>query len=158
MGIKMKTPPSSFDKFGLECKKILSEELIRAFSMLGERCVRMVKDRSQEESWIDRTGNLRNSIGDVVLNHGQKVIESVLGQISDSGNNNSQNIINEAQEKYKNIYALIVFAGMNYAEYVERHDNKDVLGSTLLWVRSIIDKYMNGAKERALKRINALKL
>jgi hypothetical protein len=45
---------------------------------------------------------------------------------------------------------------MSYADYVEAIENKDVLASTELWARAEIDKYLERAKEKAIRRINAL--
>ena len=45
---------------------------------------------------------------------------------------------------------------MNYAEYVEAIEGKDVLASTELWAKAKVSEYMGKAKERAEKRINIL--
>ena len=50
-------------------------------------------------------------------------------------------------------YALVVVAGMDYAEAVEARDNKDVLASTELWAKQEIQKYLNKALERAYGKI-----
>ena len=40
---------------------------IQALSNLGDMCVAEARDRAQEESWFNQTGNLRSSVGYVVV-------------------------------------------------------------------------------------------
>ncbi len=67
-------------------------------------------------------------------------------------------MVEELAKQYSDTYALVVVAAMNYADYVEALENKDVLASTELWARGVVDSYIVEAKERAIKRINALTL
>lgn len=135
--------------------EILAEEIIRAFSYLGEQCVRRIRDRSAQESWFDQTGNLRSSIGYAVYERGKVVIESAFETVKSGsqGSNEGRKAIEVLASKYAQTYALVVVAGMSYAEYVEAKESKDVLASTELWARSKIDEYLNKAKDRAYKRI-----
>lgn len=66
-------------------------------------------------------------------------------------------IANLAKE-YSQVYALVVVAAMNYADFVEAKENKDVLASTELWARSVVDGKLKLAVERAVSRINQIKL
>lgn len=142
-----------------EIPKILADEIIRAFSYLGEQCNKRVRDRSGKESWYDQTGNLRSSIGYAIYDHGHKAIESAFEQVGEGtqGAAEGRKAIDELASKYAQTYALVVVAGMSYAEYVEAKENKDVLASTELWARTKIDGYMQKAIERAEKKIERLK-
>lgn len=105
--------------------------LMRLLTHLGEECVKMAKDRSQEESWIDHTGNLRNSIGYVILKEGKEALSGGFGagQGGEQGKSFAQSLeANLATAQY----ALVIVAGMHYAVYVEARDNKDVLASVEL--------------------------
>ena len=51
----------------VKCNEIIKSLTIRALSELGEECVNRVRDRSGDESWYDHTGNLRSSVGYIVL-------------------------------------------------------------------------------------------
>ena len=56
-----------------KCREIIKHNTIQALSKLGEECVKYVRDRTPEESWKDHTGNLRSSVGYMVLYDGQPV-------------------------------------------------------------------------------------
>lgn len=66
-------------------------------------------------------------------------------------------VANLAKE-YSQVYALVVVAAMNYADFVEAKENKDVLASTELWARSVVDGKLKLAVDKAVSRINQIKL
>ena len=125
---------------------------------MSEECIAKIRDRSGSESWYDQTGNLRSSIGYAVYNYGIKQIESAF-QIVRNGNEGSsegKKMISQLGSEYSNAYALVVVAGMNYASNVEALENKDVLASTELWAKSIVDARLKRAKKAAIEKINKL--
>ena len=135
---------------------IISEEIIRALSYLGESCVRAIRDRSADDSWYDRTGNLRSSIGYAVIEDGRKIIESAFPEVKATAKEGAaagKKMIDELAKEYARTYALVVVAGMEYAEYVEAMKNKDVLASTEVWAKSKIKDYLIKARERAYGKI-----
>ena len=138
--------------------KIVSEEYLRALAYLGEKSIVRIRDRSKEESWIDHTGNLRSSIGYAIYHHGKKQIASTFEVVlnGNDGAKEGQKYVDRLASQYAQTYALVVVAGMNYAEYVEAIEGKDVLASTELWAKAKVSEYMSKAKERAEKRINIL--
>lgn len=158
MGIQMTTPLSEVDRILYKSFEILKNEITKSLVKLGEECIAKIRDRSKEESWIDRTGNLRSSIGYAVYDYGIKQIESAF-QIVRNGNEGSsegKKMISQLGNEYSNAYALVVVAGMNYASYVEALENKDVLASTELWAKSIVDSRLKRAKKAAVEKINKL--
>lgn len=120
----------------------LERQIIRNLQYLGEKCVTMsrkamnidpsafpinygddeVKKPLQQREgappvkfgdYRDQTGNLRNSIGYVVVANGQIVTKS-----SDvNGHGEAQ--LTSLAARYKTGYALIIVAGMDYAVHVE---------------------------------------
>ena len=66
--------------------------------------------------------------------------------------------IADLAEEYSQVYALVVVAAMNYADFVEAKENKDVLASTELWARSVVDGKLKLAVDKAVSRINQIKL
>ena len=56
----------------------------------------------------------------------------------------------ELAKQYTSGYALIVVAGMNYAEYVEAMDNKNVLASAELLARRELPKMMMKLKKQII--------
>lgn len=158
MGIQMTTPLSEVDRILYKSFEILKDEITKCLVKLGEECIAKIRDRSKEESWIDRTGNLRSSIGYAVYDYGIKQIESAF-QIVRNGNEGSsegKKMISQLGSEYSNAYALVVVAGMNYASNVEALENKDVLASTELWAKSIVDARLERAKKAAIEKINKL--
>lgn len=67
-------------------------------------------------------------------------------------------MIADLAEEYSQVYALVVVAAMNYADFVEAKENKDVLASTELWARSVVDGKLKLAVDKAVSRINQIKL
>lgn len=143
-----------------EAETIIHEEILAALTRLGEECVARIRTRSNHESWIDRTGNLRSSIGYAIFDYGQEVISSAFDAVAApegdgrSGSARGQEYIRELANRYSDTYALVVVAGMDYAEYVEAIESKDVLASTEVWAKQKVDSYLEDAKDRAAQRIN----
>ena len=155
MGIKFTTPQEAIDDLMNVIPAIIESEIIRAFSYLGEQCIKRIRDRGPKESWFDQTGNLRSSIGYAVYDYGKKVIESTFEVVKNGSQGASvgRKVIDDLASKYAETYALVVVAGMVFAEAVEARDNKDVLASTELWAKQEIQKYLNKALERAYGKI-----
>ena len=139
---------------------IIEEEILQSLIRLGEECLTRIRTRSKEESWIDQTGNLRSSIGYAVYAYGMEVIGSTFQAIPGPTGNGmdgvqkGQEYIKSLASKFSETYALVVVAGMDYAEYVEAMNNKDVLAGTEIWAKKQIDRYLEDAKTRAEARVN----
>lgn len=160
MGIKLSTPQSALSQFFKNAFEIIRQEIILSFSKLGEEATARIRDRSAEESWIDHTGNLRSSIGYAVYDHGLETVESAFATIG-NGNDGSaegKRMVQELASEYSKVFALVVVAAMNYADFVEAKENKDVLASTELWARSVVDGKLKLALDRAIGKINQMKL
>ena len=158
MGVELKTPMSEVESILRKALQILRDEIIRALSYLGETCVIKIRDRSAMESWIDQTGNLRSSVGYAIYERGKTEIESAFNIVKSGreGAAEGKRMIDELASMYSNTYALVVIAAMNYAEYVEAKENKDVLASTELFARKEVNKYLNKAIKRAEDKIAKL--
>lgn len=158
MGVKANYTTASLDNYFRKVMDIIKEETIRTLSYLGEQATARIRNRTAEESWIDHTGNLRSSIGYAVSDHGRKQIQSAFQQVLNGteGATEGKRLLDELVSRYSSTYALIVVAGMSYADYVEALDNKDVLASTELWARSMIDGYLQKTQQRIAKRIENL--
>lgn len=126
---------------------------IRSLSKLGEQCVTKIRDRAGDKSWYDRTGNLRSSVGYVIA-HNKNIIQySTFNQVKQGseGVKTGKDLAKELAKRYSNNYVLIVVAGMNYAEFVEAMDNKDVLASTELWAREQVPLMLEKLKRQIAK-------
>jgi len=126
---------------------------IKALSNLGDDCVTEARDRPQAYSWFDQTGNLRSSIGYVVVAHGNIIKRSGFETVMNGseGSMEGKKLAEELAKKYSSGYALIVVAGMNYAEYVEAKDNKSVLASAEISAHAEINNMMEKLKSQVAK-------
>lgn len=159
MGVSV-TAPSTNEVNNILAKilDIIYQEVTRSLAYLGEQTITYIRDRSGVDSWFDQTGNLRSSIGYAIFQEGKKVIGSTFESVlnGSAGSSAGQAYINSLASKYADAFALVVVAGMDYADYVEAMERKDVLAGGALQARQKIDKYLEIAKSRAIAKINAL--
>lgn len=151
MSARLVTPQRKLDEFFQKAMKIMYDEILKALSYLGEECVVRIKDRSPEESWIDRTGNLRSSIGYAVYNKGRKEIQSVFEPFKNGkdGSSKGKEMVDQLASQYSTTFALVCVAAMEYAEFVEAIDSKDVLASTEEYAKSKVNEYLEKALHKA---------
>lgn len=153
MGITMKTKMSDINK--LIMSEIDRVELItvRALSKLGDECVKVARDRTPEASWTDWSGNLRSSIGYVIAHNGKIIHYSDFKQVKqgNEGTKVGKYLATEIVKRTVGDYVLVVVAGMNYAEYVEARDNKDVLATPELFANKELPKMMEKLERQFAK-------
>jgi hypothetical protein len=114
------------------------QRTIALLQYVGETVVNQIRT-GQISNWIDRTGNLRSSIGYVITLDGQPIetggfkivagperIEKGAGLVL-NGASEGEEYARQLAMIYSKGIALIVVAGMEYASYVEKRDNKTVL-------------------------------
>jgi hypothetical protein len=153
MGIRMTTKLSEVHETLMREAERVERLTIRALSKLGEQCVTKIRDRAGDKSWYDQTGNLRSSVGYVIA-HNKNIIQySTFNQVKQGseGVKTGKDLAKELAKRYSNNYVLIVVAGMNYAEFVEAMDNKDVLASTELWAREQVPLMLEKLKRQIAK-------
>lgn len=110
--------------------------LINTFIYIGERCVTEAREKTPSEgSYQDRTGNLRNSLGYVVLYNGIVQGKKNITKLNEK-------LVEELMMKYNTGIVLIVVAGMNYAAYVEAK-NYDVLTSAELYAEKLVPEMLH---------------
>jgi len=106
--------------------KSIEQAILMRLTMLGERCVNTARSSSD---YTDRTGNLRSSIGYVVMANGKQVKGNFLSSIKgEEGEHAARSLAELISSRFATGYALIVVAGMDYAYYVES-TGRDVLSS-----------------------------
>lgn len=111
---------------------------------VGEQCIR---DARLTGSYTDRTGNLRSSIGYVIVDRGQVVSESAFPAVKNGGDGakGGKTYAHELASQMGSGVALIVVAGMNYAQYVQRR-GYNVTASAELIAEQLIQKMQLNAK------------
>lgn len=127
--------------------KEIANHIINQFMYIGEECVRIARESG---SYNDITGNLRSSIGYVILQDGKPVVSGSSAKYSGTKGNGedgpaaAEALLNQLQAKFPWGIVLIVCAGMNYAAYVENVRHKDVLTSAELKAESLLKQLLNG--------------
>lgn len=122
---------------------------------IGEECVRIAREQG---TYNDITGNLRNSVGYVLVRNGDIICKNfedrVASKVVDAANGKGilqgQALAEELAKRFTKGYALIVVAGMHYAHYVESL-NKDVLDSAERYAQQRVPKLMQMLKTQIYK-------
>ena len=148
LGITMTTDEEVIEQYIYDCAMAAHRVIVTRLKVLGEECVRRVRDRSKEESWIDQTGNLRSSIGYRVLQNGNVLANggffTTHAPDGDGGKGRrvGKTFLDEVSRILYQDYVLVVVAGMEYADKVEALESKDVLASTGSWAKQIWNEYL----------------
>lgn len=126
--------------------KEVEEHLIYRLSYIGEEAVTIARERG---SYGDVTGNLRSSIGYVVLKDGKVVVGGKSVRYPTKKGNGelgvkaAKELLQKLQAKHASGLVLIVCAAMKYAVYVEAVHHKDVLTSAKLIAESLAKELCN---------------
>lgn len=132
-----------------QAKDIITH-LIKQLSYIGEECVKIARNNG---NYNDVTGNLRSSIGYMVLYDGNPIVYGASMKYSGKKGNGeagppaAEALLKELQAKFPWGVVLIVCAGMNYAAYVEAVHHKDVLTSAELKMESLAKRLLKGLTE-----------
>lgn len=108
--------------------------LINMLAYIGDMCVNHARTVPLPSGFRDDTGNLRSSIGFIIVKRGQVIQWSDFSAVKNGskGSSEGKNFAGSLAKKFRKGIALIVVAGMNYAYYVESLHNRDVLTSSEL--------------------------
>lgn len=141
-----------FDDF----RECTYKAIIGIFSYIGEEAIKVARE-DHANNWDDQTGNLRSSIGYMVTYKGKQVklggFESTAAPngSGQEGTEEGKRVIKGLKGTNTDGFALVVVAGMNYAEYVQAK-GRDVLASAELHARKRLPEMM----ERIPERVEAL--
>lgn len=132
---------------------------VAVLQYIGEQCVKMAREKG---TYNDITGNLRNSIGYVLVKNGSiisknfeaKVESKVMSSANGKGILEGEALAVELASRVNKGYALIVVAGMHYAHYVETL-NKDVLDSAERWADTQVPRIMQRLKKQVYNTFSA---
>ena len=92
--------------------------LIRELCKIGEECVNRARISEQKgRDYQDQSGNLRSSVGYILIYDGE-IVEYGGFQGQREGADTGRDYARSLAEKHPNDIALIIVAGMHYAEYV----------------------------------------
>ena len=158
--IRLVTSQKAIDELFAKAAKIIFDRVQYNLNYLGMLCIKRIRDRSGDESWYDQTGNLRSSIGYAIYSYGRKQIESTFDSVlgSSEGSEKGRKMVEDLASEYSDTYALVVVAAMEYADYVEAIDSKDVLASTEIYAKSEVNRYLEKAIKEAEKEIQRIEM
>ena len=158
--IRLVTSQKAIDALFAKAAKIIFDRAQYNLNYLGLLCIKRIRDRSGDESWYDQTGNLRSSIGYAIYSYGRKQIESAFDSVlgSSEGSEKGRKMVADLASKYSDTYALVVVAAMEYADYVEAIDSKDVLASTEIYAKREVERYLQKAIKEAEKEIQRIEM
>ena len=136
MPIKLVTPQSEIDAYIDQSIDKALEVIVNTFLYVGESCIREARDNG---SYMDRTGNLRSSIGYVVVVDGQIVRKNVVDLVKNGteGTKEAEAFLERLASEHSSGICLIVVAGMNYASYVEGRGYNVLTSAELLAERLV---------------------
>lgn len=132
MGIKPNFTRADVAKYLEQKRALIEKAIIRNLQYLGEQCVNQARTNGD---YTDRTGNLRSSVGYVVVAGGEIVDRNFQKSKGDTGLSVGSELAERLAQQYESGYALIVVAGMNYALYLEAKHHRDVLTSAELFAQ-----------------------
>lgn len=136
MPIKLVTPQSEIDAYIDQSIDKALEFIVNTFLYVGESCIREARDNG---SYMDQTGNLRSSIGYVVVVDGQIVRKNVVDLVKNGteGTKEAEAFLERLASEHSTGICLIVVAGMNYASYVEGRGYNVLTSAELLAERLV---------------------
>lgn len=110
-----------------EAQKNIRFAVLQSLRYVGEEFIAQAR---RTDTYKDHTGNLRNSIGFIILEEGQIIAETFDG--SGAGQANGKALAREIATRYSDFegYVLVVVAGMEYAAAVESKGFDVLTGST----------------------------
>lgn len=139
----------------VEFAQRIHRAMITVLQYIGEECVRQARENG---NYIDHTGNLRNSIGYVLLYNGdivstnfeERVQSKVINKANGVGVLEGRKLTETLAKDFTKGYALIIVAGMNYAYYVETL-NKDVLDGAERYAIRVVPKMIKSLQTQVYK-------
>lgn len=119
------------------------EKMYTLLQAAGEMFVRYARESGR---YIDHTGNLRSSIGYVIVKNGKTASRNFkkqdVGTEGSEGVNKAEKLARELANTHNTGLVLIGVAGMEYALYVEAMESKDVITGanvkTEAWMKAAI--------------------
>lgn len=145
----MTTPAEAIAQRLTEAIAERQDKLIRRLQWLGNKCV---KEARTSGNYTDRTGNLRSSIGYVVLCDGYPVTSPKGFRGKGDGAKEGEEALSRAiSDAPQQGCVLIVVAGMHYAHYVAAL-GYDVLDSAEVLAKREVPKILDKLKAKWRKK------
>jgi hypothetical protein len=129
---------ADIEKLIKEKKDRLDAALLLSLRRAGEI---FVKNARENGSYRDRTGNLRSSVGYIIVKNGQIIEDNFrsTGKGKNAGPIVGRRVADDIAQKYRSGYALIGVAGMDYAAAVESRGFEVITSSTIIAEGNLTD-------------------
>ena len=101
------------------------KRMLKAYRFVGEEFIDKAKVNG---NYKDQTGNLRASIGYIILKDGKILYSDFIGG-KDKGESIGRKVASQISKDYQKGWVFIGVAGMNYAAYVEARSYDVISGS-----------------------------
>lgn len=154
MGLKAEIDWNDIDNTINTFLSNVDEVFFKWLSRLGEECVTLLKSL---QTYQDRTANLRNSIGYVILKNGEVInsyfpvdYSSAKEESNKNGAEEGEAYADQIAQSLNSGWVLLVVAGMHYASYVEEIHHLDVIAPGKDYALSNIEDI----KERIIKELS----
>lgn len=140
MGITLKTPEAEIDAYIQQNVERMTDAVIYNLQHIGEACLNTARET---KSYKDRTGNLRSSLGYVIVVDGKIKYQSNFEVImqGESGAKSGLQYAKKVARQFPEGIVLIVVAGMKYAAYVSA-TGRDVLDSAELLADKLVPQIL----------------
>ena len=120
-----------------------TDRMLKAFlaeiDRLAMKVVTAIRD-SEVSFWNDHTGNLRSSVGYIIMYNGVVVSENfkVCNGRGQEGMAKGRSYAEELARRYPKGIVLIIVAGMEYAAYVENIESRTVLAGGKILAKDLL--------------------
>lgn len=128
-------------KAARDAYRLICDHLVQVFSYVGEACVTEARTNG---AYRDITGNLRSSVGYIVMEGGKAVVDGRKEIVKEGreGAEQAERLLRRLGKEFPQGIVLIVCAGMNYASYVENIHGKNVLASANIRAEELVPKLL----------------
>ncbi len=148
MGLKARFTKADIRKQMEAQMQNIEKAILSRLEYVGWEFVKMAREKTAKEGGFnDVTGNLRSSIGFVVLRNGETIVENFETDKL-TGRREGEQFANKLVNNFATGYALIVVAGMDYAAAVENRHQKDVITGSSLIAEANLRKAMQRLKDK----------
>jgi hypothetical protein len=117
MPIRKKTPDSEVDRYIEERMRRLQDAIVYNLRFVGEQ---VLNEARSTNSYKDRTGNLRSSLGYAIVVDGRVLMTGGFETVLQGGQGSSEGraYVEKLARGFPSGIVLLVVAGMRYAQYV----------------------------------------
>lgn len=141
---------SDLDRWTSIFQKKANAKIYTLLQAAGEQFVKLARE---EGNYKDRTGNLRSSIGYIIVSDGSiqdsNFQKSGSGSEGDKGIESGNRIAKEVAKTYNNGMVLIGVAGMNYSVFVEAMEGLDVITGASIQTEQWMKKAIQSVFKKA---------